>query len=374
MKYPATLLCIALACSVSATSNADTPQPRVVLGPHAKDLKVGPGMDARGVRMEGCQFAGQDLRGARFDGCDLFDVLFHDCDLTNASFRRAHMTGMITLDSVLDGVDVTDATINGVRDLPTGFVLGVKFSYSGLELTKSQLTSTRSFKNKNLDWCSIDEATGLDLSGFSICYSEIGGDLTGTDFTDAYFNHTFIAGYPLHFEQLASTQNFRQGLMNNVSLAGWLDGTADFSGMNLTGSGFGSLTTPKGRPIPSLDFSNAIIRDCAFSNGPTTTQVSFKKLCRTQSFKMKNLLGLRLRYFDLSETDLSGFDLTGARFGSCDLTNVSLADATITDMSFSDCTGLTTEQIRSTWNYKNDRMDGIDLPPEIEAELKAETE
>ncbi len=374
MKYPATLLCIALACSVSATSNADTPQPRVVLGPHAKDLKVGPGMDARGVRMEGCQFAGQDLRGARFDGCDLFDVLFHDCDLTNASFRRAHMTGMIIRGSIVDGLDVTDATINGIRHFRLGFQLGAGHTRHGLELNKSQLISTRSFKNKNLDWCAIDDASGLDLSGFSICHSTIEHDLSETVFSNTRLSHTFISGTKLDFKQLVTIDNFRLGLMIDVSLGGRLAGRVDFSKMNLTGSGFSRLRTPEGRPIPSLNFFDAIIRDCVFGNDPGTTYIPFEKVQQTASFKMKDLRGLGLFYFDLDETDLSGFDLSGTRFGSCDLTNVSLADTIITDMSFSDCTGLTTEQIRSTWNYKNDRMDGIDLPPEIEAELKAETE
>ncbi len=394
MKFRAILLLVALSCGLSSCTNSDPHHSRTVLGPYAKHLKVKPGMDARGVRLEGCQFVGQDLTGARFDDCDLSGVGFNDCDLTNASFCRAHLTGMLFQSSQVDGADFTDATINGIRKHPKESRRAVH----DLELTNEQLVSTRSFRIKNLNWCVIAEANGLNFRRYSICHSTIRGDLNGTVFTDARLSHTDLASPTLDFKQLAEIQNFRLGLMVDMSLGGTLAGDVNFSKMNLTGSTFDSIQTPDGRPIPSLDLSNAIIRDCGFSNGPKTTYIPFEKLRQTASFKMKDLRGLGLVHFDLGETNLSGFDLSGARFRSCDLTNVSLADATITDMTISGCThslrplmldhiratitdmtisgctGLTAQQIRSTWNYKNDRMDGIDLPPDIEGELKTEKE
>jgi hypothetical protein len=39
---------------------------------------------------------------------------------------------------------------------------------------------------------------------------------------------------------------------------------------------------------------------------------------------------------------------------------------------FINCTGLTVEQIKSTWNYKNGKMDRIKLPPDIQKALDEE--
>jgi len=73
---------------------------------------------------------------------------------------------------------------------------------------------------------------------------------------------------------------------------------------------------------------------------------------------------------------------TGAAFRECDLTNADFTDAVITGASFGEFTrltpfarpnpGLTIEQIRSTWNFKHGRMDGIQLPPDLSAALAEE--
>ncbi len=349
--------------------HADTPQPRVVLGSHAKGLNVGPGMDATGVRLEGCQFIGQDLSRAKFDGCDLYGVVIRECDLSDASFRRAHLTGMFVSDCKIGGADFTNATINGVysdtRDL--------RYPRHDLVLSKQQLLSTRSYKMKNLDRCVIRGYPNVDFSYFSIRSSNLHhGEFDGCNFSGAYLDHSGIADCTLSFKQLASINDFDRGIMTNVGLAVRLSGQCDFSGMDLTGSGFGSLETPEGRPIPSLDFSDAIVRYCGFGNSPDIEFITSTHLHETRSYKSKDLRGIRLSNFDLKGSDFHGFDLVDAAFRDCDVSKVSFVDAVITNMYFSQCIGLSAQQIRSTWNYKNDRMDGIDLPSEIEAELKVE--
>ncbi|MCA9211899.1 MAG: pentapeptide repeat-containing protein [Planctomycetales bacterium] len=73
--------------------NADTEQPRVVLGPAvSRDIRVGPNMNAAGEDLRGSQFVGQDLSAAKFDGCNLAGVRIYQCDLTDASFRDARLT------------------------------------------------------------------------------------------------------------------------------------------------------------------------------------------------------------------------------------------------------------------------------------------
>jgi hypothetical protein len=50
---------------------------------------------------------------------------------------------------------------------------------------------------------------------------------------------------------------------------------------------------------------------------------------------------------------------------------VNFTNAVVTDCVLGEYTNLTLEQIKSTWNYKNNRMTGIVLPPEIQKKLGA---
>ena len=51
-----------------------------------------------------------------------------------------------------------------------------------------------------------------------------------------------------------------------------------------------------------------------------------------------------------------------------------ITDSVITDCDFTDFKGLTLENVKSTWNYKHGRMEGIKLPEEIQKALDAEKE
>jgi len=67
----------------------------------------------------------------------------------------------------------------------------------------------------------------------------------------------------------------------------------------------------------------------------------------------------------------------GLNFLRCDFGGANFRDAVITDVDFGkrsdrQCTGLTTDQIKSTWNYKHDRMEGIRLPKDIAVALETE--
>ena len=89
-------------------------------------------------------------------------------------------------------------------------------------------------------------------------------------------------------------------------------------------------------------------------------------------------MDVQMYNMDISGLDLSHFNLTGCVFGSIrNSTNVSeviFSDAIITKCNFWQSIGLTTEQIKSTWNYKHGRMDGVILPQDIQAALDAEKE
>ena len=79
---------------------------------------------------------------------------------------------------------------------------------------------------------------------------------------------------------------------------------------------------------------------------------------------------------DFTGVDLSAQDLSGCYFRDCTFTNTIFDDAVISNAFFSSFRkqnlGLTLAQIKSTWNYKHNRMEGITLPKDIADALEKE--
>jgi uncharacterized protein YjbI with pentapeptide repeats len=80
--------------------------------------------------------------------------------------------------------------------------------------------------------------------------------------------------------------------------------------------------------------------------------------------------------FDFSGVDLSGLNLSGCCFHNVNLKNTNFTDAIITNSNLGcyndkDCF-ITIEQIKSIWNYKNNYMREITLPPNLQKALDTE--
>ncbi|MFO7902541.1 MAG: pentapeptide repeat-containing protein [Planctomycetota bacterium] len=350
----------------------DNEPPRVVLSPGAKDLVVGPGMNAAGRDLRGCEFVSQDLTGATFDGCILYHARIEQCNLKRASFRGAMFPGSyVDINPTHEGADFTDATVNGIwRSGADGFD-----SY-GMDLTPQQLMSTWSYKNKDLHQCAIDasypypstEVASFDFRGADLREATIRGDCSKCDFTDARIFGARFAARSITFEQLASTYDFKRRrlrvrLVISKKTTTRSPGKWDFSRIQLEGSDLSY-------PPPDADFTDARIKGCTIRNGLTKQQ-----LYSTASYEQGDLCGLRLVSSDLSGCDLSGMNLTGCRFLDCKFAGTDFEDAVITAARFgpynsiAESGRLTVEQIKSTWNYENNRMEGIKLPKQIAAAL-----
>lgn len=354
---------------VHQPARADVESSRVVLGPGAKDLVVGPGMDAAGRDLRGCEFVTQDLTGAVFDRCNLYGVRIDGCILKGASFRGAVFLGANVEIGLDDGVDFTDATINGNwRSSAEGF------DFYGAVLSPRQLMSTWSYNNKELRQCQIrgsdakGAAVGLDFRGADLRQTTFWGDLSKCDFTNARIDGAYFGNAAITFEQLASTWDFQHGSLRVRLAAGTTETTGvsrrwDFSRIGLRGSDLSILS-------PDAVFADARIDGCTMRMGFTRTQ-----LCATASYKEGSLAGLRLMGTDLSGCDLSGINLTGCVFSHCTFAGVDFNDAVITDARFvtdrrvGETDRLTVEQLKSTWNYKHGRMRGIHLPDHLSAAL-----
>ena len=378
------LPCALIVLKADSDTRADTKSPRVVRGPAAKDLVVGPRMNAAGRDLRGCEFVTQDLSGAVFDGCNLYGVRIDGCILKGASFRGAMFPGAhVDATPADEGIDFTDATVNGGSRFWQSN--GSGFYLYGMDLTPRQLMSTWSYKNKDLHQCAIRasypypsrEVAGFDFRGANLRQATVRADCSKCDFTDARIYGACFDENSITFEQLASTWDFRRRRLRvRLSWSGKAgaasSGKWDFSHINLVGSDLSF------RPS-DVDFTDATINDCTIRNGLTRAQ-----LYCTRSYQRGDLTGLRLKSSDLSGCDLSGMNLTGCSFAHCNFAGTNFDDAVITDALFltknyfgtdqplAESDGLTLEQIKTTWNYKHGHMEGIRLPEHFREALREE--
>ena len=96
----------------------------------------------------------------------------------------------------------------------------------------------------------------------------------------------------------------------------------------------------------------------------------------TKNYQERVFVGIKFSNFNMSSSNpiiitfLENLDLSTAIFVNCTFGS-SMVDTNIQDAVFSNCifctqTNLTIEQIKSTWNYKHNRMDLIKLPPDLQ--------
>lgn len=402
----------------------------------------GPDVDASGLDLEGSFFGGFDLPGAKFHGTNLRGARFSqtsfyrskETPVDPASFRGADLRGAVWSQYYRDlqTADFTDARIEGMVPGP----LSPSFF-----LTPQQIRSTMSYKLKNLSgfyilggslsgneqpaptekWTKVGDSgfvrqVALDLRGFDLRNTIFSaGDFTRCNFKDAYIHGTRFSAVKITHEQIASTWSWRGRVLDRATqeapiaftleyldCSGW-----DFSELNLRGSTFAhvdltgaNLRRANLREVTFImckcdeaDFSNADLRgavhlpirsvlDDADIRGATVGRITSERLRSTASYKMGDLSGITFT------TDLSGMDLSRQLLAGCVFLTSALTGTDFTDAVISGCEFRmfkpedvpSVEQIKSTWNYKHDRMEGIKmtvlegltLPEEFPAVLKNE--
>ena len=292
-------------------------------------------------------YKNKDLSRVNLSKNDLTGWDFHGQNLTNAHFEYATLTNANFTDTIITRAYFQDTPFYG--------------------LTKEQLYSTASYKNKDLRGISLsyNDLTGWDFHGQNLTSASFYNDiLTDADFTDATitgasFGSTTSIGFTK--EQLYSTASYKNKDLSGVSLSsntltGW-----DFSGQNLTSANFGSST------LTNTDFTDATITGANFKSAIGFTN---EQLYSTASYKNKDLSGVRLGSNNLTGCDFSGFNLTNAvlpgnlsevTFNSADLTGVDFTDKELFYTDFSNTKGFTKEKLYSTASYKNKDLSGIGL-------------
>jgi len=356
-------------------------------GPNVpKDFKPGPGVDASGLDLSGSTFVGMDLSGANFDGANLRGTAFFQVvnQRKPASFRGADLRNAVFSESDLHAAsDFTGALINGAM-----WALSSRF------LTVEQLRATKSYQLQDLSECCIGggevRLTGqhaypkvaLNLRGFNLR----GAVLTKGDFTESDFTGADLREVKFHAAAINQEQLLRQGqprfgyrtregdpfdwlrgslyegvAFNYMDLSGW-----DFSKQSLRGTQFYSAR------LEGAKFDGCDIRD-AWLDG---RMMGIESLRATKSCREATFSGTTFNAWDFRGFDFSRFNLTECTFDFCILTGADFTDAVISRADFHLCrqTPPTADQIKSTWNCKHGRMEGIRLPPEIAQALRSEEE
>lgn len=196
-----------------------------------------------------------------------------------------------------------------------------------LRLTKAQLYSTRSYRERDLHGIGLggSDLTEWDLSRQNLTNASLAGstltnvDLSEAVVTGAEFFNTTSRGFSQ--DQLASTASYRardlQGIgLGRNDLTGW-----DLSGQILTDASFRSSI------LAQTNFSESVIAGADF----TATGCTAEQLYSTASYKSKDLRGVIFEHIDLDAWDLRDQNLTHARFQLSDLTDTQLSGANLTN-------------------------------------------
>ncbi len=350
-------------------------------------------------------FEGADLRGAAWDGYDyrwLQTCDFHDARIEG--MMRGHYFRFER--QFLSPEQIRSTKSFKLKSLSGFFLLGG--SLRGEERPEDPENWTK------IGEAGFNKKVVLDLEGFDLSNTAFRtGDFTGSKFTDAYIRGATFSAARIQYDQIASTLSWRGRTLDNsflptplaitlkyIDCSGW-----DFSRRNLRGSKFewvdltganfhrANLREVKffkcefgGADLSESDLRNATIvlagPDRAASiadsdvRGAELLAVSQDQLSSTASYKRGDLSGIKFR-MDLEGMDLSCQVLVDCVFSSSNLKNTDFTDAVISGCTFREFSPEhvpSVDQIKSTWNYKHDRMEGIVLPEEVAEALGREEE
>ncbi|MDO4628373.1 MAG: hypothetical protein Q4C70_04250 [Planctomycetia bacterium] len=252
------------------------------------------------------------------------------------------------------------------------FTPGQTFTYKRIdkmELLEGSFCSGYDFSFSDIEYISVDAFAKVRNCSFAHAniltgyLASINGE--NIDWTETFFGDGMQ--FPSSAEDFRKTRNCRLKRVN-VFLSGDFT-NFDFSDFIITGS--------VGYNIQGAKFENAFFRGESWSTPPyfaggiITSAMTQEQWKQTRNYKSRIY-----EHLSFEGTTLEGLNLSGILFRSCTL-NGSVAKINLTDAVFLDCdltksTGLTFEQVKSTWNYKNDRMDLCQWPEHILKALEAE--
>lgn len=248
----------------------------------------------------------------------------------------------------------------------------------GIPVTLSSLIPTYSWQERRVAFFSLSAPSLADFSfaDWQIMNSSIvSPDPANCDFSNTRLTNVLLEG-PFKFSQLAKTDNFKD---------------KDFRFVRLK---MGGAAVPKDWSIESwshydpekgtIDVSERPTRAISFTD--LTPSDFIHKGVKKEAFysSLGYQSGLMANYyfypegenedetelFDASGWDLSRLDLTNAKLRRLNLKDADFTNSVISYCSFEGSQGLTLEQLKTTWNWRRNRMNTVVLPEEIREEVQ----
>ena len=281
----------------------------------------------------------------RVQGADREDYPFKNTTLV--AVQELKPTEFIIVDGqpvrLEHGLDLRNKDLSGTRIINRTLA---DVDFSGSSLLNADLSQTR-FVNCSFRNVDFEGATALDAS------------FEGCDFTDAWFENN--ASFWITREQFLSSKNFKE----DRALSYFQPYNYPYRyTTNIDYSGF-RFDHVSGLDAAGGTFTNARLIRCAFYN------MTKEQLCSTWNYKNSKLDFLSLSKTEegisLSGLDLSNFRIRYLALENYDVSDVNFNDAVIWEMLlFFCCSGVTKEQLQSTWNWKNRRFDFCLISTELD--------
>lgn len=282
-------------------------------------------------------------------------------------FKNYDFSNAMLYNCGFSGVDFTGASFeNAVLNT-------VSFSHCVVSL--EQIKSTWNYRNRQLEVVSLPEEirTQLDREEFYNSESFKEKRILANEYNEAKFAFLKqVRGSALWDNpkdpSLVNPESsvLKEKCFYYPCIDGW-----NLSGMDLSDSLIVAVSAQ------GTDFTDAEIEGAYFQGrvqymlsdylyGYPDGMIVKEQLESTASYKRKRLRGVKFgSIFNLTGVDFSNCDLTNSIF-HCNLIGVDLTDAVITGCVMH---GASAKQIKSTWNFKHNQMEGIDLLPTVRDEI-----
>ena len=290
-----------------------------------------PNIDLSGQSMIDSDIRETNLRGANFRGADLSRTFFVDSPISNADFTDAKITAA----GFFERSKITESQFYSTASYKSGDLSGIRLfdvSMAGWQMNGKDLTGSyieggsnvgtnyadSNLSNAVLKRLSMDDADLSRAILTNVRFERLNG-LDSAKFDGAAINRARFINSDITFEQLSSTQSFRDRDLSGVQMDGNSLANWDFENQNLTRAVFvdSNLT---GASFRGADLSNATIRLSSlggsdfedailyetYLQGNGSTQMSRTQFESTASYSQNDLQGNWFVEFNMDGWNLRG--------------------------------------------------------------------
>lgn len=352
-NFPALAATLFLGTAVFATDDALPPPTTRIIVPNGAEsdvISLEDGLNLSRRNLANVQITNVYVRDVDFSGSDLTGADLRFARFQRCNFSNANLTNVAINDSTtFEECDFRGAKLRNVERTSVAVAVNPPEDYDkdGMKIRKIELSDEEVFENPTFIDCDFTDASlrGVLLDRWT--------------FKDCVFQGVYLAdvnarGYSsLDVNSIANIKKYKE--FEGVGLD---KAPQDLFGAVLTRTSFATVEQ-------TVDLTDARLTEVAASG------LSGRQLAQTANFRQKRYVGLRLADANFEKYDFSDAMLTRCRFSRVDFTDADFTDAVLLDCDFRDVEGLTLEQLKSTWNWKTDRLDLASFDDALQAQIKA---